>query len=66
MSRAWKCVIMGQWQEASQYHRAFWTIPILGAFMLKGGKLFKRNIWNIVVITIIVISFIENYIQHFS
>jgi len=65
MSRAWKCVIMGQWQEAIEYHRAFWTIPFLGIFVWKGGCLFKNNKWNIVVITIIVISFVENYLHHF-
>lgn len=65
MSRAWKSVLSGQWEEAIAYHRAFWTVPLLVAYVWKGGRLFKNCIWNIGLLIFIIINFLVNYLNHF-
>jgi hypothetical protein len=47
MSRAWKVAIHGHFKEAYEFHKAFWTIPIICVIILK-GSLFKSKIWNMI------------------
>lgn len=65
MTRAWKAALTGHLRMAFQFHRAFWTVPILCFFVWKGGRIFKKNIYNIMVIVVILLLFIENYIHYF-
>lgn len=65
MSRAWKSVAFGQWDMAFEYHRAFYLVPIAGLYLLKGGLLFRNKLWDIILIMIIVLGFLENYLHRF-
>lgn len=65
MTRAWKAALTGHLRRAFQFHRAFWTVPILCYYVWKGGRIFKKNIYNIMVMVMILLLFIENYIHYF-
>lgn len=64
MSRAWKAAIHGQFVKAFEYHRAFWTVPFICFFILK-GSLFRKKLYNFIIISVISISFIINYLYHY-
>jgi hypothetical protein len=44
LSRAWLAALRLDLSAAFSYHPLFWTIPLLGLYMLWDGKLFK-NPW---------------------
>lgn len=62
MTRAWKALLKGDFGKAFRYHRAYWTVPILFIYIFKGKLIFKKHLWDILIIIFIVILFIENYL----
>ena len=62
MTRAWKAAITGNFSLAFEYHRAYWTVPVLFLYIFKGNLLFKKHIWDMLIVVFIVIVFIVNYI----
>lgn len=62
MTRAWKSVFQGDFRLAFQYHRAYFTVPIIFIYVFKGKLLFEKHLWDIIVIAFIIIMFIVNYI----
>ena len=61
MSRAWKALLMGDFMGAFYYHRAFWTVPILCAYIWRSGRLFKNKVLNGIILLVVLLLFIENY-----
>ena len=45
MTRAWKALLEGSLKQAYDYHKAFWTVPIIFIYIFKGKLLFKRCFW---------------------
>ena len=47
--------------SAFGYHRMFWSLPILGLYVLFDGKLFKNKVVNIGLLVLIFVGFIVNW-----
>lgn len=62
MTRAWKAVFKGDLSLAYEFHRAYWTVPILFIYLYKGKLLFKKHLWDVIIILMIIVVFIENYL----
>lgn len=65
MTRAWKALFTGHWQQAFEFHRAFWTVPIFLLYIFKGGFLFKKIYWDGILILLVLLVFVMNYIHHY-
>lgn len=61
MTRAWKALLQGELKQAYEYHKAFWTVPIILCYIFKGNMLFKKRLWDIMLLVFIIIIFIINY-----
>lgn len=61
MSRAWKALVLGDFVGAFNYHRAFWTVPIICLYIWKSGGLFKNKLLNGIILLVVLLLFIENY-----
>ena len=62
MTRALTSAIHFDYAAAFEYHRMFWSLPIIGLYALFDGKLFKNRLLNSGIISIIGIGFICNWI----
>ncbi len=62
MTRALLSAINFDFVSAFQYHRMFWSVPILGLYVLFDGKLFKNRILNISVLVLIAVGFVINWV----
>lgn len=65
MTRAWKSLLKGNFAQAYEYHRAYWTVPFYFLYIFKGNFIFKKHLWDIIIIIFIVIVFIENYLYSY-
>lgn len=61
MSRAWKSFFTGDFAGAYDYHRAFWTVPILCLYIWNSGGLFKNKLLNGIILLVVLLLFVENY-----
>ena len=67
MTRAWKYFVRGDINEAYEFHKGFWTAPIIALYIYKGKFLFRRIAWDILLILLLFFIFIYNYfIIYFS
>ncbi len=62
MTRALLEAIQLDFASAFEYHKMFWSLPILGIYILFDGKPFKNRIINFGVIILIGIGFICNWV----
>lgn len=62
MTRAWKALLGGSLKQAYEYHKAFWTVPIIFLYVFKGKLLFKKHLWDIMLLVLLIVMFILNYI----
>lgn len=62
MTRALLSVLKFDFVSAFQYHGMFWSLPILGLYILFDGKLFKNKILNISVLVLIAVGFVINWV----
>lgn len=46
LSRAWLAALRLDFSNAFRYHPVFWSIPVLVMLALFDGKLFRKDIWN--------------------
>lgn len=58
MTRALLAALRLDFKQAFSYHPMFWSVPVLGAFLLFDGGLFKRKLWNNLLLCLIAIGFI--------
>lgn len=61
MTRAWKSFVRGNINEAYEIHKGFFTVPIIVLYIYKGKFLFKKIIWDILLILLLFIIFLYNY-----
>lgn len=62
MTRAWISLLEGDFYLAYEYHKAFWTVPIIFIYIFKGKLLFKRHFWDKMLLVLLIAMFIINYI----
>lgn len=62
MTRAVVSALNFDFASAFQYHRMFWSLPIIGLYVLFDGKLFKNKVVNIGLLVLIFVGFIVNWI----
>lgn len=62
MTRALLSALKLDFASAFHYHRMFWSLPILGLYVLFDGNLFKNRIINIGVLIVILIGFVVNWV----
>ena len=65
MTRALLCAVQLRFADAFGYHLMFWSVPLLYLCFLFDGKLFKRNTWNILFYSIILLGFLVNWARNF-
>jgi hypothetical protein len=61
MTRALLSALRFDFVSAFEYHRMFWSLPIIGLYVLFDGKLFKNRVLNYAVIILIGAGFILNW-----
>lgn len=61
MTRAWISILEGDIRQAYQYHKAYWTVPFIILYIFKGNFLFRKRLWDIMLLSLIMITFIFNY-----
>lgn len=61
MTRALLSALRFDFISAFQHHRMFWSLPILGLYVLFDGKLFKNKFINIGILVVILIGFVVNW-----
>ncbi len=62
MTRALISALRFDFVSAFQYHRMFWSLPILGLYVLFDGKLFKNKILNAFILILIAVGFVVNWV----
>ena len=62
MTRALLAALRLDFKQALFYHPMFWSIPVLGAYFLFDGGLFKKKLWNNLLLCAIGIGFIAVWI----
>ena len=58
MTRAYLAVLRMDFKQAFLYHPMFWSVPIICAFFLFDGGLFKRKKWNNLLLCLMGIGFV--------
>lgn len=56
MGRAWLAFLRLDISQAFAYHPMFWTVPVVGVFVLLDGKLFRRKHLNHAVLILILLG----------
>ncbi len=62
MTRALISVLRLDFKAAFSYHSMFWSMPILYLLFLKDGKIFDKKIYNIIILAIIIMGFVNNWL----
>ena len=62
MTRALLSALKFDFALAFQYHRMFWSLPILGLYVLFDGKLFKNKLLNIGILVAVFVGFVINWV----
>ena len=62
MTRALLCALKFDFSSAFAYHWMFWSVPILGLYVLFDGKPFKNKFLNAFVLILIGIGFAIHWI----
>ena len=62
MTRAWIRVLHLDLARAFQMHAMFWSVPLLLAYYMFDGKLFRSKVLNIGLLVIIAIGFLANWL----
>ena len=62
MTRALSEALQFDFASAFEYHKMFWSLPILGIYILFDGKPFKNRILNYMVIVLIGVGFVINWV----
>lgn len=66
MTRALISALKLDFRAAFHFHPMFWSVPILVAFILFEGRLFKKKIINTIIIGLIVAGFILQYVLKYK
>lgn len=62
MTRAWLAALHLDFKTAFAMHPLFWSIPILGVYILRDCRLLKNKILNWLLFGLILLGFGVNYI----
>ena len=62
LSRAWLAALRLDFYSAFRHHPMFWSVPVLVLFALFDGKLFRKNIWNGLVLIGLIAGLVVCYI----
>ena len=62
MTRALVSALKFDFADALQYHPMFWSLPIIGIYILFDGKVFKNRAINLIVPILIGIGFVVNWL----
>ena len=62
MTHACLAALRLDFRAAFHSHPMFWSTPILALYIIFEGRLFKKKLINIAVITVIVIGFVVQYV----
>ena len=66
MTHALLAALKLDFRTAVHYHPMFWSVPIIAALVLFEGKIFKKRILNIIVISVICVGFVLQYILKYK
>ena len=64
MTRAWLSLLWGEFALAFRMHAMFWSVPILGLYYLRDGKLFQNKWADGILLTLLAAGFAANWIYH--
>lgn len=62
MTRAMIAALQLRFREAFAYHPMFWSMPILYLYFLLDDGIFRKKLWNRVVLLGIGVGFIVNWL----
>lgn len=62
LSRAWLAALRLDFCDAFRHHPMFWSIPVLMLLALFDGKLFRKGIWNRILLILLPAGLIVCYI----
>lgn len=62
LSRAWLAALRLDFYSAFRHHPMFWSIPVLMLLALFDGKLFRKDIWNRILLILLPAGLIVCYI----
>lgn len=62
MTRAVVSALRLDFYRAFYYHKMFWSLPILYAYFLFDGRIFKRKIIDILILSAIAVGFCVNWL----
>ncbi len=63
MTRAFLSALRFDFFSAFKYHFMFWSMPILYAYFLFDGKIFKRKKVDLAILIIIAVGFVVNWLR---
>ncbi len=62
MTRALTYALKLDFTTAFQYHPMFWSLPIIGIYILFDGKVFRNRIINLIIPIIVGVGFVVNWL----
>ena len=62
MTRAWLAALKGHFCDAFAFHPMFWSVPIIGLFILTDGKVFKSSFLNKAVLVLLGVGYISVFL----
>ena len=65
LSRAWLAALRLDFYSAFRYHPMFWSMPVLMLQALFDGKLFRKDIWNRILLILLAAGLLVCYIIRF-
>ncbi len=61
MTRAWLAALRLELGTAFLLHPMFWAVPVLLAYLLREGRLFRRVFWDRLILGLILAGFAVHY-----
>ena len=62
LSRAWLAALRLDFASAFRYHPMFWSIPVLMLAALFDGRLFRKDMWNRILLSLLSAGLVACYI----
>lgn len=62
LSRAWLAALQLDFSAAFRYHPMFWSIPVLVLLALFDGKLFRKELWNRILVILLFAGLVVCYV----
>lgn len=62
MTRAWLSALSGDFVQAFSFHGMFWSMPLLYAYFIFDGRLFKHRTVDAVILVGIAAGFLVNWL----